>query len=434
MGKIAVLKRLLSLVAALVSLAVVPVSASAYIQLGAFTPGAPANGEALARYAAMVGRQPDIVMWYRNFPRPLLQADEIANLRATGQTPMVTWEPQAASLTEIAAGAYDEYLHESAALAKSWEGPLLLRFAHEMNGDWYSWGSGATTPGAFIAAWQHVVSLFRADGAVNVRWVWSPFVAVGDKYPIAPYFPGDEWIDYVGLDGYNWGSATGTWQSLKAVFASSYALVTGLSAKPVIVTETGSSETGGDKAAWIRTGFMTTIPEAFPRIGAVIWFNQAREDDWRVDSSSASLEAYRAVVNCVFYGGRGPCPGGSEGRLSVHSIRVPATVGGAVRGAVSFALSETAEVQIKVIPLQHARHAVSIVRKGRAGRNRVPLARVLKRRHLHAGRYRVVLRARNESERSPRRVVHFRVVERVSGRGPDRPGAAARLRLGRPRG
>jgi Glycosyl hydrolase family 26 len=403
------------------------------IELGAYTPGAPADARILAEYADMVGRKPDIVGWYRDFSQPLLEAREIANLRATGQTPMVTWEPHAVSLVGIASGAYDAYLHESAAIAKGWEGPLLMRFAHEMNGGWYSWGSGAVAPATYVAAWQHIVSIFREDGAANVSWVWSPYVLAGGKYPIAPYFPGDEWIDYVGLDGYNWGEARGAWQSLQTVFAASYSLVTELSLRPVIIAETGSSEIGGDKAAWIKAGFMSAIPQSFPRVSAVVWFNEAREDDWRIDSSPAALDAYRSVVNCSIYGGSGPCEGGGEGRLTVRSVRVPPLQNGVVRGSVSYALSDPALVQIKIVPLRRTARMVSILHSSHAGRNRVPLARIFHRRHLHVGRYRVVLSASNQQERSRRHAVHFRVVDGASGKGPRHRVVGARLRLGRSR-
>jgi mannan endo-1,4-beta-mannosidase len=431
---IATPRGLLSLAAALAALIVAAPSSAAAIQLGAYTPGAPANAQVLAQYAAMVGRQPDIVSWYREFGQPLLEPDEIANLRATGQTPMVTWEPHDVSLTAIASGAYDTYLSESAAIAKSWEGPLLLRFAHEMNGGWYSWGSGAVTPDTYLAAWRHVVSLFQSNGVGNVKWVWSPYVLAGGKFPIAPYFPGDEWIDYAALDGYNWGGTKGVWQSLQAVFSASYSLITELSAKPVIIAETGSSEIGGDKAAWIESGFMSTIPQSFPRVAAVVWFNEDREDDWRINSSQASLGAYRAVVGCAIYGGTGPCEGGSEGTgLVVRSVRVPARLSSRLRGSVSFALTEPAQVQIQIFPPRRSGHVASLLRESRAGRNRVPLARILHRRHLRAGRYRVVLAARNQGERSARRIAHFRVLESLSGKGHRRPRVATWLRLGHPR-
>lgn len=403
--------------AALGAGAALPATASATIQLGAYTPGAPANAQALSEYASMVGRQPDIVMWYRDFPQPLLYSNEISNLRATGQAPMITWEPYEQSLSGIAAGAYDSYLRESAQIAKSWGGPLMIRFAHEMNGTWYPWAGSNTSPETFIAAWRHVVSIFRAEGAGNVKWVWSPNVQEGSKYPISPYFPGDEWVDYVGLDGYNWGSAEGRWQSLREVLASSYATVTQLSSRPVIVAETSSSETGGDKAAWIRNGFMSELPQSLPRVSAVIWFDKVQEQDWRINSSRASLDAYRAVVACSIYGGTGPCqPGTTESsrsgkkKLTVRSVRVPHRVGVRLTGAVSYDLSQAARVSIKVVPRGHLAGGVVRIRRSRAGHNEVPLVRLVRRRRLPVGRYRIVIVARSGGQRSAPHTAHFRVV------------------------
>jgi hypothetical protein len=406
-----------SMVAALA----VPASAAATIQLGAYTPGAPADSRALSEYASMVGRQPDIVMWYRDFSQPLLYSDEIRNLGATNQTPMVTWEPYDQSIAQIASGAYDSYLHQSAQIAKGWGRPLMIRFAHEMNGDWYPWAGSSSSPDAFVAAWRHVVSLFRADGVTNVQWVWSPNIQEGSKYPMSPYFPGDEWIDYVGLDGYNWGTNNGEkWQSLQEAFAPSYALATQLSSKPVILSETSSSEKGGDKAAWIRSGLMSAVPQSFPRVSAVVWFNKTQEDDWRIDSSQASLDAYRAVVNCSLYGGTGPCegaapsggPAGKQHKLIVRSLRVPDRVASHVTGAVSYGLTDSAKVQIEIIPRKHPARRFKVTRRSHRGHNRVPLERLVhSRRHLRAGSYRVVIVARNDQgQRARPHKARFRVL------------------------
>jgi hypothetical protein len=406
----------------LVAALAIPASASASIQLGVYTPGAPANASALSEYASMVGRKPDIVMWYRDFGQPLMYSNEIKNLGNTGQTPMVTWEPYEQSLSQIASGAYDSYLHESAQIAKTWGRTLMVRFAHEMNGTWYPWAGTNSTSTLYVAAWRHIVSLFRADGATNVKWVWSPNVQEGSKYPISPYFPGEEWVDYVGIDGYNWGTNNGEkWQSLQEVFSASYSIVTQLSSKPVIITETSSSEAGGEKSAWVRKGFMSTVPQSFPRVSAVIWFNKTQEDDWRINSSQSSLEAYRAVVNCSLYGGTGPCEGATEtttttkkrkhGRIAVRSVRVTHRVSPEVTGSVSYGLTDTAQVQIEVIPNGHPSHRTKVVRRSHSGHNRVPLQRLVHRHSLRSGSYRVVITARgDEGRRSRRHKAHFRVV------------------------
>lgn len=421
------LRRFAAATAAILALAAAPAAAQASIQLGVYTQGAPAEAGALSEYAAMVGRQPDIVMWYRDFGQPLMYSDEIENLGATGQTPLITWEPYEQSLDSISSGSYDKYLHEAAAIAKSWGKPLMIRFAHEMNGNWYPWGASSTTSTAnsssYVSAYRHVVDVFRGDGVQNVKWVWSPNVQEGAKYQMAPYFPGDEYVDYVGLDGYNWGTNNGeTWQTFEQVFSNSYAIATQLTNDPVIVTETSSSESGGSKAEWIRTSFMQTIPQKFPRISAVVWFDKAKEDDWRINSSQASLEAYRAVVNCSIYGGSGSCEGGTEApaeaptkpkikgkKPRVRAVHVTHTIPTTVEGSVSYGITQPAEVQITVVHRGGKRTILH--RHSGKGHHRLPLARIFHRRHLPVGRYRVVVTARNDEGRCSRaHRAHFRVV------------------------
>jgi hypothetical protein len=411
--------RLVATLATFAALAAIPASAQA-IQLGAYTPGAPADAKALASYTQMVGRQPDIVMWFRDFGQPLMYSNEVANLRATGQTPMITWMPYQQKLSSIASGAYDAYLHESAKIAKSWGTPLQIRFAHEQNGDWFPWGAGSSTSSEFVDAWRHVVSVFRADGATNVKWVWSPNIQEGSKYPIAPTFPGDEWIDYVGLDGYNWGNKWGEgYSAFDTVFGASYGIVTQLSSKPVLITETSASENAGDKAQWIKTGFMSLLPKLFPRVEAVVWFNKVQEDDWRINSSQASLDAYRAVVNCSIYGGTGSCDGEvvvtppptKKKKPKLRDLRVTRRVANEVSGLVSYAINQPAKVEIIIVPRARKAKKIVVSRKSRSGRNRVPLKRLLRKRHLAEGSYRVVIMAKDdEGQRSRPRKARFQVV------------------------
>jgi Glycosyl hydrolase family 26 len=291
--------------------------------------GAPEDPKVLDEYAGMVGRKPDIVMDYSNVTDPLLTQTEISNLVSRGETPMVTWQlfqsgysGPTTPLDQIAAGNYDSYLRKAATLAKTIPSEVMIRFGHEMNGDWYGWSGNPT---AYVNAWRHIVTVFRQEGANNVKWVWSPTVDYGN-YPFAAYFPGDSWVDYVALDGYNWGTAglgTNHWESLYEVFASSYAKITQMSAKPVIIAETSSGEVGGSKAAWIREGFLKTIPQKFPRVAAVVWYDRNNEEDWRINSSSASLNAYREVVASTLYGGTVPPP--AEPGTEVTSVEVTPT-------------------------------------------------------------------------------------------------------------
>jgi mannan endo-1,4-beta-mannosidase len=416
----------LALALALVAMTMaVPAVAQASIKLGVFNPGGPSNSESASAYMQAVGRQPEMTMWYHDFGDTIMTSEERSALRASGQIPMVTWEPNRQSLSSIAGGSYDSYVRESARTVKGFGSEVLLRFAHEMNGTWYPWHGSSST---YISAWQHLVTIFREEGVANVRWVWAPNVDNTGSMPFSSYFPGDSWVDYVGLDGYNWGATTGNqWKSLREVFAISYAKITQLSSKPVIFTETSSSEIGGDKADWIRTGFINTIPNEFPRVSGVVWFNKSQEDDWRINSSTASLEAFREVANCTVYGGTQPCGAPQQVEpdpVEVKEVQVTPTVTApapapepapapAPTGTVSYKLTGKGKTHIKV--QRRVRRTVyarvsSTTRGGHRGRNRVKLKALLHHRRLRPGSYRIMILASNgHGSRSHPRVAHFRV-------------------------
>jgi hypothetical protein len=390
-------------------------AAVASIKLGAYVPNAPEDAAALDGYAALVGRKPDIVMKYSNVTDPLLTSTEVANLEARGQTPMVTWQLYKSgwsgptiSLSDIAAGAYDGYLRRAADLAQSLPFDVMIRFGHEMNGDWYPWSGH---PSAYVNAWRHIVTVFRGEGASNVKWVWSPNVDLG-SYPFARYFPGDSWVDYVALDGYNWGTSgvgTDRWQSLSQVFSSSYQQITQMSTKPVIIAETSSSEVGGDKAAWIREGLLRTVPEQFPRVRAVVWFDRWMEQDWRVNSSQESLQAFKDVVSSSLYGGPEPAPPAVRALQVTPSkaMSAPATP----RGKVVYRLSRRAKVRIALHRRRAGWGGSAVTMRYPRRRGRVRLSTLFRGHRIRRGRYRVVARAVDAGgARSKARRVRFRIV------------------------
>lgn len=394
-------------------------AANATIKLGVFNSGAPSNATTVANYTATVGRKPDIVLWYTDFGGNLLTSEEISTLKETGQAPMVTWEPHSQSLSAIASGTYDSYLRSVARKTKEqWSGELMVRFAHEMNGSWYEWSG---SPNTYVAAWRHIVNIFHEEGATNVKWVWAPNVDRNGAMPFAEYFPGESWVDYLGLDGYNWGNTPGnSWNSLKEVFVASYNKITALSQKPLFITETASSETGGSKAEWIRTGFTQTIPQEFPRVTGVIWFNKVEADNWPISSSQSSLEAYREVVQCSIYGGTKACGSTTttpEEEASVGTVEVTHRVKKKHRrslgGTVSYKLSRKAQVKLEIqqsTPSGFVAKA-SVVRNSHTGRTRLPLRTLTPSHRLPTGRYRVLVTAlRPSGHHSASRRAHFRVL------------------------
>ena len=123
------------------------------------------------------------------------------------------------------------------------------------------------------------------------------------RYPLRDVYPGDEYVDWVGISGYNWGDTRtwSQWQSFLRIFDQSYEKLEALTLKPIMIAEVASAVSGGDKAAWIRQAYFKQIPSGFPRIRAIVWFHANKENDWRVNSSDRSLRAYREVVASAQY-------------------------------------------------------------------------------------------------------------------------------------
>lgn len=256
----------------------------------------------LQQYARMVGEPPRVAMWYQNWDEPLYYHSEAAAAASVGALLLISWEPiqhgAGVPLGAIAAGDYDSYIRSAALAAIAYKRPLYVRFAPEMNlrGAAFGPGHDGNTPALFIAAWRHVVGIFRAAGASNVVWIWSPNIYCNGHCPFTAYYPGDAWVDWVALDGYNSGPVDGDpWESFVQLFSVSYRTLTALTSKPVMIGETASTELGGDKAQWI-TDIGPALAHNFPRVRALIWFQRIKEADWRVNSSPASLQAFRRLA------------------------------------------------------------------------------------------------------------------------------------------
>lgn len=268
--------------------------------------------------------------WSKGFNNGLLSANRYA-----GRVTLITWEffPGATKtardyegrvLEAIIDGHYDDYLDTWSKGMTEFGKPVLLRFGHEMNGDWYPWsgvfnGGGtldgygdptlADGPERYVAAYRYIHDRFTQNGADNVLWVWCPNApfsgmqtALGDWNNAAAYYPGDDYVDWMCFDGYNWGASSfgqtfnAKWTSFDEIFASSYAELQAINPeKPIIIGEFSSTEEGGDKAAWITDTFQK-IRSDYPQIRAIIWFHISKETDWRINSSDAALEAYRNAV------------------------------------------------------------------------------------------------------------------------------------------
>lgn len=266
-----------------------------------------------------IGRKFEILMSFTqwgNFANSSLDNNYFAFFNKTGKTPIISWEPWDPAkgvnqpdfrLANIASGKFDSYITTNAQAIKAYGKPVFLRFAHEMNGDWYPWGGtvNGNNVADYIAAYRHVHDLFASNGVNNVTWIWCPVtwsVPHLNGNGLIDYYPGSTYVDWIGLDGYNFGNTkTGqSWQSFSEIFSPGYRDVLSLN-KPIMIAETASTEFGGSKSSWIEESFAVAIPNKFPKIKALIWFDINKETNWDINSSPSSISQFKNQVNQEIY-------------------------------------------------------------------------------------------------------------------------------------
>ncbi len=271
--------------------------------------GAYVNGmENLGSFQKSAGKKLAAVLWYVHWPEPF-PAQDVKKVDENGSLPLITWEPwvsnPSGTLEAIASGIYENYLKDFIQAARDWGKPLFLRVAHEMNGNWYPWdgfhnGGDRSAAEKYKRAWLYIYNVRKKLGADNIYLVWCPN---NTNQPDASwnrasfYFPGDEYVDWIGMDGYNWGY--GMWQSFPAVFDGIYQELTALTNKPLMIGEFASAEARG-KADWIKDT-LYQIKTDYPRIKLFCWFNINKERDWRIDSSSSCLAAFKQSLQDDYF-------------------------------------------------------------------------------------------------------------------------------------
>ena len=259
---------------------------SAVRYLGVYEPSAIHSYAAVDQFAQAIGRQPNLVSYYSAWLEPF-QVSFATSAAKHGAVPLVQINPAHISLAAIATGRYDSYLIAYAAAVQSYRRPVILSFGHEMNGQWYSWGYRRTSPATFVAAWRHIVSVFRELGATNVTWLWTVNVMDlrHDRIPSpAPWWPGGSYVNWVGIDGY-YHKASWTFA---AMFGPTITAVRELTSDPILIAETGAAPSAGQPA---KIADLFAGIRAYGLLG-FLWFDSDGNRDWRLNSPSA-LAAFR---------------------------------------------------------------------------------------------------------------------------------------------
>ncbi|HWH14654.1 MAG TPA: glycosyl hydrolase, partial [Miltoncostaeaceae bacterium] len=245
--------------------------------------------------------------------------DVFDTVRRHGAIPIIDWSPWDRKdrgyheqpdfqLRDVIEGKYDPYIREWAQAAARWGHPMFVRLCHEMNGDWYPWSEreNGNAPGEFVRAWRHIVDIFRAEGARNVNFVWAPneFESYAG-IPVSQLYPGDAYVDWVGMSGYNWGTGqTGSrWRTFPRTFTRTYTTLRALApSKPLMIAEVASSERGGSKADWLRDALAVQLPQRFPEVKAVVYWNKSDEGmDWPIETSVGARTAFAEAIASPYY-------------------------------------------------------------------------------------------------------------------------------------
>lgn len=269
-----------------------PVPAPANPLVGVYEPGVPGSWSPIAGFTDATGVKPGIVVYYSSWNQPFSTSFAQTAWDHDAYV-LVQLEPKGVALASVAAGGSDAYLRSYADAVVAFGHPVIVSFGHEMNGTWYSWGYGHTSPAVFTAAWRHVVRVFRAAGAANVTWLWTVNTVQGASSSLSRWWPGAEWVDWTGIAGYYY-RATDTFGS---VFGSTIAAIRAFSGAPLLIAETavGTTTNRENQIDALFAGVRAA------RLAGVAWFDAAQQaglyhQDWRLEDDPAACAAFTAAV------------------------------------------------------------------------------------------------------------------------------------------
>jgi mannan endo-1,4-beta-mannosidase len=271
---------------------------------GVFELGSPPSYQPIEQFAEAAGKEPNLIGYYSGWAEPF-DASFARMVYRHGLIPFVQIDPSFASVAAIAAGAYDGYLRLYADSVRDFGHQVVIGFGHEMNAKWYSWGYTKTLASTFVAAWQHIVSLFRAEGADNVTWLWTIQAdQQGKTGPIGDWWPGPSYVTWVGIDGYYMSPK----DTFDTVFSQTIRQVGKLTNKPILLSETGVTP---------KANQFSNINNLFQGISqsnalGLVWFDVNQTDydthiDWRIENDPLAESAFHgntAHLSLVSIGGR----------------------------------------------------------------------------------------------------------------------------------
>jgi mannan endo-1,4-beta-mannosidase len=258
--------------------------------LGFASSGISSTIDQASAFSSLVGQRPNLIAYYISFGDPF-DASLTCDIAKEGALPVVQIDPDSTSVAKIADGFYDNYLSAYAEAVKEFHATVVISFGHEMNGVWYSWGPNHLAPSVFVAAWQQIHQVFGAVGATNVIWLWCPNILYSQSPPIDQYYPGNNYVDWIGIDGYFRYSG----QTFESVFGPTLQQVAAITTnKPIVISETGVASDVQHPAIEVDSLFSGV--ESTKNVLGFVWFNSVGSLDWRLQDDPAGLAAFQADV------------------------------------------------------------------------------------------------------------------------------------------
>jgi len=260
--------------------------------LGAFEPRSPPDYGVVAGFGRMAGRQPNLVGYYSGWAQPF-DMSFAQTIRKHGVIPFVQIDPTAASIPAIASGTYDDYLRSYADSVRNFRHAVVIGFGHEMNAPWYPWGYKHVPAATFVATWRHIVTLFRGQGADNVTWLWTLEADQAGTGPITSWWPGAQYVTWVGIDGYYYRSS----DTFASVFGQTINQVRAFTSKPVLLSETA---VGPDAGQFAKIQDLFHGMATYKTLG-LVWFDKTQHgsifhQDWRIEGNLQAEISFRLGV------------------------------------------------------------------------------------------------------------------------------------------
>ena len=256
--------------------------------LGVYEDSAPPDYGPIQEFTDATHVQPNLAGYFSGWAEPFNTA-WADTLYQHGIIPFVQIDPTFAKLSDIAAGHDDLYLRNYAASVRGFGHSVVIGFAHEMNTSSYSWGYNRTPPATFIAAWRHIVTLFRAAGAKNVTWLWTINADGPGTGPVARWWPGAQYVSWIGIDGYYYRPS----DTFNTVFRTTIDQVRAFTRDPILLSETA---VGPQAHPFIKIANLFSGMNQYQLLG-LVWFDKTQHDgiyhqDWRLEDDGAAVAAF----------------------------------------------------------------------------------------------------------------------------------------------